>query len=57
VPASVLGVDLIVIVVLLASLLSRTRRAMGQPGAFRGAIRVAGGEVGGLHPRLRSSAP
>jgi hypothetical protein len=45
---AVLGVDLIVIVVLLASVLSRKRWVMRRPGAFRGAIRVAGGEIDGL---------
>ena len=48
---AVLGVDLVVIVVLLASVLSRKRWVMRQPGAFRGAIRVAGGEIDGLHPK------
>jgi hypothetical protein len=45
---AVLGVDLIVIVVLLASVLSRKRWVSRRPGAFRGAIRVAGGEIDGL---------
>ncbi len=45
---ALLGVNLIVIVVLLASVLSRKRWVMKQPGAFRGAIRVAGGEIDGL---------
>jgi hypothetical protein len=47
----VLGVDLIVVVVLLASVLSRKRWVMRQPGAFRGAIRVASGEIDGLRPK------
>jgi len=46
----VLGVDLIVVVVLLASVLSRKRWVMRQPGAFRGAIRAASGEIDGLRP-------
>jgi hypothetical protein len=45
---AVLGVDLIVIVVLLASVLLRKRWVKRQPGAFRGTIRVAGGEIDGL---------
>jgi hypothetical protein len=48
---ALLGVNLIVIVVLLASVLSRKRWVMKQPGAFRGAIRVAGGEIDGLRPK------
>jgi hypothetical protein len=48
---AVLGVDLIVIVVLLASVLSRKRWVKRRPGAFRGAIRIAEGEVDGLGPK------
>jgi hypothetical protein len=48
---AVLGVDLIVIVVLLVLVLSRKRWVKRQPGAFRGAIRVAGGEIDGLRPK------
>ena len=48
---AVLGVDLIVIVVLLASVLSRKRWVNRQPGVFRGAIRVANGEIDGLRPK------
>jgi hypothetical protein len=48
---AVLGVDLIVIVVLLVFVVSRKRWVMKQPGAFRGAIRVAGGEIDGLRPK------
>jgi hypothetical protein len=48
---AVLGVNLIVIVVVLAIVLSRKRWVMRQPGAFRGAIRVTGGEVDGLRPK------
>ena len=43
-----LGVDLVVVVVLLAVVLSRTRWVSHQKGAFRGAIRVVDGEVPGL---------
>ena len=50
---AVLGVDLIVIVVVLGFVLSRKRWVMRQPGAFRGAIRVAGGEIDGLRPKWR----
>src|SRR3954470_3454347 len=48
---AVLGVNLIVIVVLLAFVLSRKRWIKNQPGSFRGAIRVSGGEVDGLRPK------
>jgi hypothetical protein len=48
---AVLGVDLIVVVALLALVLSRKRWVKRQPGAFRGAIRVTGGEIGGLGGR------
>jgi hypothetical protein len=42
---AVLGVDLMVIVVLLAAVLSRRRWVMRQPGAFRGAIRITEGQI------------
>ena len=45
---AVLGVDLIVIVVLLAVVVSRKRWVKRQPGVFRGAIRVADGDLAGL---------
>jgi hypothetical protein len=48
---AVLGVDLIVIVVLLALMLSRKRWVKRQPGSFRGAIRVSSGEIDGLRPK------
>ena len=48
---AVLGVDLIVIVVVAAGVLSRRRWISRQPGAFRGAIRVADGELHGLGPK------
>ncbi len=48
---AVLGVDLIVIVVVLGFVLSRKRWVMRQPGAFRGAIRVADGEIDGLRTK------
>jgi hypothetical protein len=48
---AVLGVDLIAIVVLLATVLARKRWVKRQPGAFRGAIRVADGEIDGLGPK------
>ena len=50
---AILGVDLIVIVVLLVFVISRKRWVMRQPGAFRGAIRVASGEIDGLGPKWR----
>ena len=45
---AVLGVDLIVIVVIAAGVLSRRRWISHQPGAFRGAIRVTDGELHGF---------
>jgi hypothetical protein len=45
---AVLGVDLIVIVVLLAGVIARGRWVRREPGAFPGAIRVASGEHEGL---------
>jgi hypothetical protein len=50
---AVLGVDLIVIVVLLALLLGRRRWLGRQPGAFKGAIRVVDGDVDGLGPKWK----
>ena len=49
----VLGVDLIVIVAVLAVVLARRLWVSRQPGAFRGAIRVTEGEVPGLSARWR----
>jgi len=45
---AVLGVDLSVIVALMAVVLARKRWVIRQPGAFKGAIRVIEGEVPGL---------
>lgn len=45
---AVLGVDLIALVALAAFVFSRKRWVTHQPGAFRGAIRVARGDVDGL---------
>jgi hypothetical protein len=50
---AVLGVDLIVIVVLLAGVISRRRWVKQRPGAFPGAIRVVGGELDGLGGKWR----
>jgi hypothetical protein len=50
---AVLGVDLIVLVVLVAFVVTRKRWVKRQPGAFRGAIRVHGGKVNGLKPKWR----
>jgi hypothetical protein len=44
---AVLGVDLWVIVVVLAVVLARKRWVSHQPGAFKGAIRIVEGEVPG----------
>jgi len=48
---AILGVNLIVIVVLLAVVLSRKRWVKRQPGSFRGVIRVSSGEIDGLRPK------
>ena len=50
---AVLGVDLIVIVVLVAAIVARRRWVKHQSGAFAGAIRVSGGEVDGLGPKWK----
>ncbi|WP_104092469.1 DUF2550 family protein [Arthrobacter sp. GMC3] len=44
----VLGVDLIVVVALVALIFTRRRWLKGQPGEFSGAIRVVKGEIHGL---------
>lgn len=48
---ALLGVDLIVIIAFVAFVLTRKRWVKRQPGAFRGAIRVSGGEIDGLRPK------
>jgi hypothetical protein len=48
---AILGVNLIVIVVLLAAALLRKRWVKRQPGSFRGVIRVSDGEIDGLAPK------
>ena len=48
---ALLGVELIVLVVLVVFLRTRKRWVKRQSGAFRGAVRVAGGEVDGLRPK------
>jgi Protein of unknown function (DUF2550) len=48
---AILGVNLIVIVVLLASVLARKRWVKRQHGSFRGVIRVSNGEIDGLRPK------
>jgi hypothetical protein len=50
---ALLGVNLIVVVALLAAVLTRKRWVERQPGAFRGAIRVTHGEVDGLSAKWR----
>jgi hypothetical protein len=50
---AVLGVDLSVIVVLLAVVLTRKRWVSHQPGAFKGAIRLIEGDVPGLRAKWR----
>jgi hypothetical protein len=48
---AVLGVDLIVVVAFAAIVISRKRWVKRRPGAFRGVIRVADGEVDGLRSK------
>ena len=50
---AILGVNLIVIVVLLAFVLSRKRWVKRQPGSFHGAIKVSSGEIDGLRSKWR----
>jgi hypothetical protein len=50
---AVLGVNLAVLVAFAAFVLTRKRWVKRQPDAFRGAIRVASGEIDGLHPKWR----
>jgi hypothetical protein len=50
---AVLGVNLWVIVALLAVVLTRKRWVSHQPGSFKGAIRVIEGDVPGLRPRWK----
>ena len=50
---AVLGVNLIVIVVLLAVMVSRKRWVRRQPTAFAGRIRAADGELEGVGPKWK----
>jgi hypothetical protein len=50
---AVVGVDLITLVALVAFVFTRKRWVRRQPDAFRGAIRVAEGDVDGLSPKWR----
>jgi hypothetical protein len=50
---AILGVDLIVLVALVAGVVARRRWLKRQPGDFQGAIRVVDGEVGGLGPKWK----
>jgi hypothetical protein len=50
---AVLGVNLIVVVALLASVISRKRWVGHRPGAFQGAVRVAGGELDGFSSKWK----
>jgi hypothetical protein len=50
---AVLGVNLIVIVAMMALVISRKRWVRGQPGAFAGRIRAADGEIDGVGPKWR----
>jgi len=50
---ALLGVDLIVLVTVVAFVVTRKRWVMRQPGAFAGAIRVTSGEVDGLKSKWK----
>jgi hypothetical protein len=50
---AVLGVDLIVLVAFAAIVITRKRWVKRRPGAFRGVIRVASGEIDGHSPKWR----
>ena len=50
---AVLGVDLIVVVVILAAVLARRRWVNHRPGVFAGAIRVSAGEHDGVGSKWR----
>jgi hypothetical protein len=50
---ALLGVNLAALLALAASVVTRKRWIKRQPGAFRGAIRVAEGEIDGLNPKWR----
>jgi hypothetical protein len=50
---ALLGVNLAALLAVAAVVLTRKRWVKRQPGAFRGAIRVADGEIDGLHPKWR----
>jgi hypothetical protein len=49
----VLGVDLIVVIAFAAVVIARRRWVKQQPGDFKGAIRVANGDVDGLGPKWK----
>jgi len=48
---AVLGVNLIVLVVLVGSVVSRKRWVRREPGAFPGVVRTVDGEIRGLGPK------
>jgi hypothetical protein len=50
---AVLGVNLIVLVAFAAIVNTRKRWVKRQPGAFRGSIKAASGEIDGLSPKWR----
>ena len=50
---AVLGVDLVVVVLLLAGVLTRKRWVKHQPGAFRCVVRLTSGEVDGVGPKWK----
>lgn len=50
---TVLGIDLIVIVIVVAVLLARRAWESHQPGTFKGAIRVVEGELPGFRPKWK----
>ncbi|WP_244927958.1 DUF2550 family protein [Nocardioides sp. W7] len=50
---ALLGVDLAVLLVFLAFVLARERWVKKRPGAFKGAIRLADGDLDGFAPKWR----
>jgi hypothetical protein len=50
---ALLGVNLAALLAVAVSVVTRKRWIKRQPGAFRGAVRVAEGEIDGLNPKWR----
>ncbi|HYI35285.1 MAG TPA: DUF2550 family protein [Thermoleophilaceae bacterium] len=50
---AVLGVDLVVVALLLAGVLTRKRWVKHQPGSFRCTVRLTSGEIDGIGPKWK----